>query len=482
MILKEPDIRRVILYFLFYLLLLLIHGYYFGSHDQIDFMPYARHIQDNLLYSKDFYIGCMTGHLNERWLIAHLISLIPAPWWPMGFLFLHCLVSILLLHGLYSWSRMFLKSEVQIWSSLFITLILLYHRNLGGNELYYNMFAASLLAKAAAIWALWYAYHSNLYKAIALTSLASYLHPIVGAQILLLSFVLMDRPMRWKYLLVSLVCISPYLYILLYDLHATLPDKLFVEIMRLRNAHHFFPDAFGRLNYFLLTPLFLFCLFRFYQLDQRLARMLLFIVVGCILYGVIIYYLPKYAILTQWFKTTIWLKFFSVIAILNLINEQNVKNWLKSPLTIGMVVIGFTAYKINRNLQLNYSMYQLPGSADNHEMTIAKEAKKITAKDAVFITPPDFTSFKYFAERSTFIDWKAIPHRDQCLDTWYNRVNMVYGLQFEQNMSLSDIYKNANTHLLKMSDDQKFKLKTEGVDYIISRSQVDGPYTMMKLD
>ena len=57
-------------YLALYFILLVAHGYQYGSGDQSDFMPYAMHLRNPDLYRGDFYISCLMDHFNERWLIA----------------------------------------------------------------------------------------------------------------------------------------------------------------------------------------------------------------------------------------------------------------------------------------------------------------------------------------------------------------------------------------------------------------------------
>ncbi len=486
MIRMTQPIRVFFSYFSFYTLLILVHGYLFGSNDQMDFMPYARHLQAPELYPHDFYIGCLSDKFNERWLMAHAIAWLPSRFWPVSFLMLHCLFTMILIKGLLQWVTHFIKDFYLPWLILFLTLILFYHRNLGGNEVYYNMFTPSLIAKAIAVWALWNAYTSNLILSSCLTVLATYIHPIVGYQIMILCFVLLPADRRFRFLLVSVAGASPYLFSLLKGLNESLSDMQFTHIMKLRNAHHFFPSVFGILNYILLVPLFILGMIRFYSLDRRIFYVLFFISAGCIVYSCLIVFLPKYTILSQWFKTTIWLKFFSVLAIMHWIREKwkklNLSIWNSVLVFVTSLTVGlFVAYKIYRNLPLDYSLYQLPNRSYSKEVLFAMQVKNYSDRDAVFLVPPDYTAFKFYSERSTFVDWKAIPHHDACLITWYERIKLAYGLQDRSDLSLQELYETAHSYNSTLDEDRRQVLKAQGINYVIRLDKQQNKFELLKL-
>lgn len=49
------------------------------------------------------------------------------------------------------------------------------------------------------------------------------------------------------------------------------------------------------------------------------------------------------------------------------------------------------------------------------EKDIGLDEKNLTGNDAVFIYPVDFTGFKVYSERSTFIDFKSGVHHKEVL-------------------------------------------------------------------
>lgn len=62
------------------------------------------------------------------------------------------------------------------------------------------------------------------------------------------------------------------------------------------------------------------------------------------------------------------------------------------------------------------------------EIQIALEAKELTRSDATFIVPWDFSAFRYYAERSLYVDYKSVAHHGSYYQTWWPRIQTLYGL------------------------------------------------------
>ncbi|MEO5581343.1 MAG: DUF6798 domain-containing protein, partial [Saprospiraceae bacterium] len=288
-----------------------------------------------------------------------------------------------------------------------------------------------------------------------------------------------------KYILFSTLGISPYVWMLFNDLNSSIPSSELVNIMRLRNAHHFFPATFGFLNYCLLIPLALYGTFIFRKLNTRVFYTMLLIILGCISYSFGMLIVPQYMIMTQWFKSTIWLKFFSIIGIvwmvINYIEALHLSKWLEPKTIIFAFGLFFVSFKFYKNLNYPESLYQFPWITDSVEIKTALKAKNISSSNAVFIVPADYTAFKYYSERSTYVDWKAIPHNGQCLIMWSDRIFHAYGIRNTDQTALPDIYRQSNQYLSTLQSDQKTKLKSEGVDYIVFKTSLNQEFVIETL-
>ena len=168
------------------ILLLFRHGYVFGSGDQSEMLPYAKYLADNSLYPSDFYIQSIAASVpNERFVFSWLLSLFGdrLNWAVFG---LHFSATMLLILGLYRITSLALDTEGARWLAALAPVLLLYDVNLGGNELYYNIFVPSYVAQVIGIWVFVYGIKGNAFKFFGLLILMTYIHPLIGLQLWLL--------------------------------------------------------------------------------------------------------------------------------------------------------------------------------------------------------------------------------------------------------------------------------------------------------
>lgn len=466
-------------YLALYFLLLLAHGYQYGSGDQSDFMPYAMHLWNPELYGVDFYVSCLKDGFNERWLIAKLLSLGNPSIWPVLFLFIHFLASSILFAGLIKFCGHFLSSTPMQWLILTGLLIPLYHIHLGGNELYYNMVCPSLLSKAAGIWCLWFCFRQNGLKAALCAIVATWMHPVAGFQVFLLGLALLPFAQWGRYLALTLIAVSPYLFILLKNLSGS-TGKL-SEIMALRNAHHFYPAYFGLKNALILLPIFFAGMVVAFRKERKIFSLGLLVMLGCGVYLFVLGQRPDLSIKSQWFKTTIWLEFFSLLMVGAWLSEitflQNRKSRLIKPLLFLLYFLLFIAAFYRARL----AQWYFPWSPPNEDVRTAIAAKAASLPEDLFIVPAGYTSFKFFSERPSWVDWKAIPHRSDCLEEWAGRVKTAFGLNTGYQGNLAEIDRISNAHLATLDQASREVLKTAGVKFILFRPEGQSAYQMMKL-
>jgi len=473
----------LLLTILCYGVLLFAHGYVYGYEDQVDFMPYALHLQEKLWFTGDFYIRCIQGQVNERWFIAHALARVPEPVWPVMFLVVHFLAGTVLIQGLLKFCNYVSLALWAQWAVIVSCLILLYHRNLGGNELYYNMVTPSLLAKSAGIWALWFAIKQAKWRAIGCTVLATYIHPVAGVQVFLLCAILIGNQGRILFIFTSLCFILPYLLPLYFQLGKGPEDISLVGIMQLRNPHHFMPSHFGWFNILLLTPLYLISTALAFTLDRRLFYLMVFILVGCLIYMLLLTIKPELSYKTQWFKTTIWLKFFSVLILTKWLTQQHQTILINLSLRLRQifVFIFFASVLVMAVRQSRFAPYSFPGSTASDDQLTARKAGSISQPGDVFLVPADFTAFKFFSRRPTWVDWKAIPHQSMCLSVWAEKIKLAYGLETGYQGNLNTVYSQSNRFLRTLSPDAKKNLKALGVVYILFRPENSQGYKIEKL-
>ncbi len=433
-----------------YVVLLAWHGYSFGDSDHIELMSYVKWLNNNALYSNDFYIQHIVTRIpNERIVMATVLS------WAGAYLdyvtfALHALSSLLLLLGIYRIAALFLKQENSIWLFFLLFFIPFYKFNLGGNDIYYS---AINLSKVCGVWVLYFILRERLLAASIVGIAATLFHPMAGLQISLLAFgayfiFILDKIFVKKIITEYNLIIKKYLlslllytttagvWIALMFLHfkeGQLSPTLFQEIIDFRLPHHFVPTQFGLKNYLVLVPIFVFGLLYFRKKEQHLFYFFCISILGLITYTLVICIFKNYNFVsTQWFKTTIWLKMLGVLALVASLEQfLKPKNALYSKLktvyllpilaifSLGIMYHPIAFFK-SKDYHFPFYAYQ------NAEIDIALLAKTNTPNDAQFLTPASCTAFKFYSERGSYIDFKAVTHSKDAFGIWYERIQEVY--------------------------------------------------------
>lgn len=473
-------------------MILAFRGFQYASGDVVDVMSYAKFLQDHTLFLKDFYVTNINSIIpNERIVFSTLLAIMGngLDWMPF---LVHFILTIIFLIGIYKIISVFINS---IWLRWILILVLIgpfYKFNLGGNELFYNMLISSYVAKVFAIWAVyWFIKGEKLFSYILLI-FSTFLHPTVGSQLFIVfaSFELLII-FKNQYSNISkntiigiglyLILGGSYIFLLLKGVNKTgVDDKMFFEIFEFRNAHHFFPQYFGLKNYIIEISLFLAGIFLMYRMKYRvLFNLSLIIAFGLVIYSIGIFIFQSTLVLsTQWFKTTIWLEFFALIAVtsfienkLNVLKKEYFNKVILSTLLIlssifWIAIIYGVPYFQNKPYQFKYGMNL------TQEEEIGLLAKQNTPKEAVFIYPLEFTGFKFYSERSIYIDFKSVVHRKDVLGNWYDRIKFIYGIDIDTRRAREDLFIKARQNYSIIDKLKIVDLKNKGIDYIVQYNNV----------
>jgi hypothetical protein len=102
-----------------------------------------------------------------------------------------------------------------------------------------------------------------------------------------------------------------------------------------------------------------------------------------------------------------------------------------------------------------------------HEVSLCKKIKDITPQDAVFVQPFEMTALKFHAQRSSYVEFKAIAKNQRDLKKWYERIQEVFGLDYHVDSGGFFMQSKANEHLDHLTSSDINRLKTEGVTHMI---------------
>ena len=467
-------------------------GYEYASGDVVDVMAYAKHIINPDLYRYDFYVSHISAVIpNERFVFSHFLSLFGDALRFMPFV-VHLVLTIFFLYGIYLFSSFYIKSDFLKWFLVLVLLGPLYKFNLGGNELFYNMLIPSYAAKVLGLWALIFYKKRLLLWTFLLLLFATFLHQTAGTQLFLI--VLASEFLLWlfkgkqKYtggdiagfLIYGLIGVS-YMFLVAKAVEdAGISTKLYFDIIKFRAAHHFFPQFFPVKSYIVeltlyLSGIFIMIKYRYYDL----LRISIVIIAGLMLYlaGVEIFRI-KMILNSQWFKTTIWLELFSLIAVFSYLERKILKEYVKRIELPGLITIVFLSLVTGGMMLAGMEYFKQKHHEFFYGMNLTYEEKAgLDIKDkipesAIIIYPVEFTGFKIYSEKNVYVDFKSTVHRESALVEWYKRIGEVYGIGIEDRKPGKDLFELARENYKHISISKLNGLYKKGVRYMVQYPDV----------
>lgn len=468
---------NVIAAIVLYATVLIYQGYQYGQSDQSQILP-VLYAQDHPgIFAKDHYVtNYLQSPVNER-SVFHFILRFTGYASPFIVWCWHALSSLALILGLMRIASMYLKNTVFQWISIVFILIAGFHTSAGGNELYYNQLVPSLPAKAMCAWAIYYWLKEKYWSWSVLLIIACLVQPLVGLQVFMVSTAGMvmqnifsknkiQFPAKQAALYVLLAL--PWIALLAINNGGHQNSGLFFEIIKLRLPHHFFASTWGAIH---LLLAFIFSVIAIVSFKGKMRWMLVSIFTGYILYetGVEIFH-STLVLNTQWWKTSIWSEAFAVIGGLSFV-ETSLRNRYSSErfalVSIIGVLILVSAYRFS-GIHGNPPEYMLPFAQSlSPETEISQKAKALTDESTVFIIPPDLTAFRWYSQRNTYVDWKAMLHNETFIFDWYKRIKEVYGYTPEIAANGISIGEQAKAAFRELSFEKLEALKKAGVTHII---------------
>ena len=472
---------------LLWVLLIVRYGYTYGTNDHIELLPYVLFLKNPLLFPHDLFIQSLHASLpNERTVMAHL--LLPfASHLRVTIFLLHFLNTVLMLLGLIKLAGRFIDNKYISWLVVYVSVLVLNDKGLGNVDLYTPAVQAGDVSCMVIIWALNVFLDRKYLLTAAMMSLATFIHVLEGfdAMALLCGVMLLkylwDKEIDLR-LLLKFYCIyflTAGVYLLFIyraktgGAGAIAPEELFQIMFAFRHPHHFIFCTFPLFN----KLLFGFCLIASLAYYKGRSRTIIqFVSIGTI--GLIIYIISVdvlhlvFIANFQWFKAVQWIKFLALVAAFAIVfnyvsayiaNESKVLNMLV--IAMGFVAGSFMFYQYSiGTLDKGYKQH------NENEIAICCKVNTVTPIDAVFIQPFEMTALKFYGQRSSYVEFKAIAKNQKDLKIWYERIQEVFGLSYEKDKNGFNMQWKADDHLDNLQEAEFEKLKTEGVTNIICRT------------
>ena len=456
---KTNPLYLVIASIFIYFMLYQYHGFQVFGSDTIETVPYAMWLNDSSIFANDFHQSHLRAtDINERITSVYLLHFFGnnIEW---GSRILHFFFTVFLCGGMIRFADLFIKHFTLSVVAVFITLFALYNINIGGNELYYNMFVPSLAAKSIAIWALVQAYAKRYLLAGLMLGAASIFQPLVGLQlfVVVLPIVLIISGFSKDSLkFVTTYTITGGLFVLVI-LWAQGPNvestASFYDIVKFRIAHHFFPAYFPKSHILILGGLYILAVISYARKNKFLGLFFGVAIAGIIVYTLGVSLKIDTILSSQFMKINIWLKFFAVISITAFIKSQ-----LESRHHMYLGVALFSISLIIALTRFN-PVYDADYPSDLYTWISIN-----TSVDDIMLVPPELNDFKGRTARSTYFDFKAMLHHKPAIFEWYKRFQEVYGMKAQDRTKEIEIFGEINRNYLNGE-----AWKSADIDYIITR-------------
>ncbi|HMZ88486.1 MAG TPA: hypothetical protein PLM90_03615 [Chitinophagales bacterium] len=483
--------------------MVVVWGYTFGHENSIQLIPFALHAHDPSLYDQDFFVSHAAARFpNER----SFFMLLLMPFgnnleWPSFIIYVVC--SLLLFRALYGIAIHLLEDPWYAFGALMLLIFPLNFHTLGLNELFGRELSTSLLSDTACAWAIWHFLQHKKWSPWLLLIFATLMHPLSGLQVfLLISATLFTQSvlsrrvsqfLRMYGLQIALYMFTGGAFIIALQLglddtqwdDATFFQTFFV----FRNAHHYIPTAFPHKDWVLLGPLYLITPFLLYRQSKALFIFSLWIIGGCIAYSFCVLQLHSVTVATaQWFKSTMWLEWFMIIAIMltgkTLIT--NIKGRSYGPAIYALTVLVSVAWLLIVFPQYRFwkinTAYELPFyEVTTPEIDISRQVKERTAKSDFLIQPAGMDELKYYSERSSFVDYKALTHTKGFIKEWSRRFELVYDIDPATSKVISfDAVRLADEHFRALTPEKLRELhQTYAISHIVTFADVQLPFALL---
>ena len=476
-----PDLAFAIL---LWILLIVKYGYTYGTNDHIELLPYVLFLKNPALFPHDLFVQSLNASIpNERTVMAHL--LLPfAGHLNITVFVLHFLNTVLLLLALTKLAGRFIDNKYISWLAVVVSVLLFNDKGLGNVDLYTPAIQASDVSCMIIAWALNIFLDRKYLLAAVLMSLSTFIHVLEGFDVMAVLCGVMllkwiwDKEINFRQVLsfFSIYFFTAGIYLFFIYRAKTVggdamsSHELFEIMFAFRHPHHFIFSTFPLLN----KLLFVFCivagLLYYHSRSLDLFQFIAISALGVFVYIICVDVLHLVFIANfQWYKVVQWTKFLGLVAAFAysfnylsayIANENRLFNYLIIGACIGVVfgMYGKGFYKTG------YKRH------NENEIALCSKVKDITPIDAVFVQPFEMTALKFYGQRSSYVEFKAIAKNQKDLKIWYERIQEVFGLNYEIDKNGFDMQWKADEHLDNLGEDQLAILKKEGVTNIICRT------------
>lgn len=507
-----------------------LNKYSFVTTNQFSQIPIILSFLDPKYLSNDWYVS-VSRYFGPRtffaWYMAQTVKLTSLP---ITFFIHYLIYTLLIVFSTYRLSYLLFKNK---FIALTTVICVLFGTSItvGGNILVTADFSASQLPLGLTLMGITLLLEKKYIFSSLFFIISSFLHPLIGFEIPILfftSYFLTQVVLSNTFSSFLKKAVAPYILFslppfFLYIKEGTknaIPVSDRINILAyMRNSHHFIASTWPISEFVFFIIFFLIFTFVLIKLKKTIKKeyfLLIFltsffIIISCFIGYVGIELVPIYILTAlQPYRLTLYTYWLGVIIVLGgslyyllykkpkyspifllplfLSNLQIVHlNEKANILALGVAIFLSIFFKrIPRNLfifllisyftllrfheRINLSSYILHPT---DETSIAIWVKNNTPSDAVFLTPPEFESFRLIANRAIVADWKSFPFQEMAMEEWAKRMCVMANIHNcnYKNTKYENVVSGYRSHtkesLMKLSDQYHFS-------YIISDKEIAG--------
>ena len=432
---------------------ILFRGYTFNSGDQEEHLPYVYHILNPSLYPDDYLVPYQAANFTVRfyyaWIVAAFSVILSVPY-AVLLLQLASLVIFAWFTGSLAWKIS--RNQIAFVAVPILTMSVFNAWTTGGNAILDPQFTCTVPAMALGAAAVYSAYHRR-YKWMALLAGASCLFQVLtGLQlfIILLAAVKFNERNRygWNQIITAclffLIASGPMLFPVMYRqfiLPVENPALYHFVLFEFRNAHHYLPSQFPLADYiktiFLFVSALLILEIGLFQDFKRFFKGVALAVIAIAIFYFIAFEVAGWNAIgkLQWFKSTVWLSWLSVLVIISFLTHSRIILRFRSgidtygkALPVAGIVLMILLMLNAENISPEFSRrYQFTGKAATDLQKMHLWIRENTPPETLVLIPPDDDSYLCEAQRGTPVAWKGIIHESWFLVPWYADFVSVYG-------------------------------------------------------
>jgi len=358
---------------------------------------------------------------------------------------------------------------------------------LGNVEVYSECLQAGGVATALIVWAVNYFLDRRWMIASLLMTIATFVQLLDGLDVMIVmsAMLLMStitRQVKWssffRFVALFGATVGVYLLFILWQKSGTTvvsPKFIFEVMFKFRHPHHFIFTTFSAKKVLIFVVLVFLGLIYFRRVSKPVFQFLLIGSLGLFFYIIatdVFHFIPIANF--QFYKVSQWMKFFGVIALWSMFppffgwSFARFQAFYERGVLIGgsilsFIIIFFLADKLPYRVP-----YQIFGLKNRDaDIRIAEYIKVHTPENAVFIQPFDNTALKFYAQRSSYVEFKANVRHQLFVQEWYRRIGEVYGVSSANKERGFALQQQGNAHFEQLSTAQLSALKNEGVTHLL---------------